>query len=475
MAVEVNKRDIDTKFITLFADSRPDVDITFKDPVLTKSTNEYLVGVDNMTVCSTALSMIDEVVLNNHTDLIRIVRKPDVIGGANSGLAVYNAANAGLPAGDQTLEENVEGFGYDYANLRTGLDDAGISSAVQLTSVAQLMERLQTIAQIVNAAMSAPAGANTGSLNDVTSNAIPAAFKGYASLGEPADTTHLTFRLNRSGRLVIEGTKAFWSVCAIEIPNTQYQFGIYGSTTDEKGPFYTYHKRRYLTVNPLTATSSTSNMVAKRDGTASAATGDVAVAACNLTSGNVPKVLAVQTVHHPNAVTTVLQGAAPFLDPNGANTPQSYYNGAHACSSELVSVFCAESLYMGLDRRVGIELGTSLPIKYSPLVDHQMEYPDYIIGRWMFRTDNQYVINDKGENSTYGTDAGAAREYQGARDRVTYHALMPQNKLQVLRTKLFARVRKFSEATEEYGMRMIDLPTNSTDWWHARLHFVSKG
>ena len=360
MAVEVNKRDIDTKFITLFADSRPDVDITFKDPVLTKSTNEYLVGVDNMTVCSTALSMIDEVVLNNHTDLIRIVRKPDVIGGANSGLAVYHAANAGLPAGDQTLEENIEGFGYAYADLRTGLDDAGISSAVQLTSVAQLMERLQTIAQIVNAAMSAPAGANTGSLNDVTSNAIPAAFKGYASLGEPADTTHLTFRLNRSGRLVIEGTKAFWSVCAIEIPNTQYQFGIYGSTTDEKGPFYTYHKRRYLTVNPLTATSSTSNMVAKRDGTASAATGDVAVAACNLTSGTAPKVLAVQTVHHPNAVTTVLQGAAPALPDL---TPQSYYNGAHACSRELVSVFCAESLYMGLDRRVGIELGTSLPIR----------------------------------------------------------------------------------------------------------------
>ena len=125
--------------------------------------------------------------------------------------------------------------------------------------------------------------------------------------------------------------------------------------------------------------------------------------------------------------------------------------------------------------RVGIELGTSLPIKYSPLVDHQKEYPDYIIGRWMFRTDNQYVVNDQGQNSTYGTDAGAAREYQGARDRVTYHELMPQNKLQVLRTKLFARVRKFSDDTEEYGMRMIDLPTNAVDWWHTRLHFVSKG
>ena len=105
MAVEVNKRDIDTKFITLFADSRPDVDITFKDPVLTKSTNEYLVGVDNMTVCSTALSMIDEVVLNNHTDLIRIVRKPDAITGvANSGLADVDGNHFDLDDGTVPLD-----------------------------------------------------------------------------------------------------------------------------------------------------------------------------------------------------------------------------------------------------------------------------------------------------------------------------------------------------------------------------------
>ena len=39
---------------------------------------------------------------------------------------------------------------------------------------------------------------------------------------------------------------------------------------------------------------------------------------------------------------------------------------------------------------------------------------------------------------------------------------------------LFARVRSFNVDAESWGMRVIELPTNSTDWWHARIHFVSK-
>ena len=64
--------------------------------------------------------------------------------------------------------------------------------------------------------------------------------------------------------------------------------------------------------------------------------------------------------------------------------------------------------------------------------------------------------------------------YQGAQDRVTYHELQPQNKIQVVRLRLFARVRSFDPISEEWGMRVTTLPTNSTDWWHARLHFVTK-
>ena len=30
------------------------------------------------------------------------------------------------------------------------------------------------------------------------------------------------------------------------------------------------------------------------------------------------------------------------------------------------------------------------------------------------------------------------------------------------------------ETTETWSMRVSELPTTSTDWWHARIHFVSK-
>ena len=59
-----------------FCGQPPDVDVTFRDPLLTRPTSHYVVGVDNLTVCSKALSMIEPVTTANHTDLIRVVRKP---------------------------------------------------------------------------------------------------------------------------------------------------------------------------------------------------------------------------------------------------------------------------------------------------------------------------------------------------------------------------------------------------------------
>mgnify|MGYP002805472709 FL=1 len=108
------------------------------------------------------------------------------------------------------------------------------------------------------------------------------------------------------------------------------------------------------------------------------------------------------------------------------------------------------------------------------MISHQEEFPDFVIGRWMFRKDNVYRVNDKGEQSTYATDASATREYQNAQDRVIFHELMPQSQVQALRIRLFARVRTFAPELETYAVRNIDLPTNPEDWWHGRLHFVSK-
>ena len=52
--------------------------------------------------------------------------------------------------------------------------------------------------------------------------------------------------------------------------------------------------------------------------------------------------------------------------------------------------------------------------------------------------------------------------------------LQAQAKIQTLRLRLFARVRSFDDATETWSMRVITLPNSTNDWWHTRLHFISK-
>ena len=47
MATAIHKKQSESKYVTCFADSRPDVDITFRDVLLTRPTDHYLVGIDN--------------------------------------------------------------------------------------------------------------------------------------------------------------------------------------------------------------------------------------------------------------------------------------------------------------------------------------------------------------------------------------------------------------------------------------------
>jgi len=55
-----------------------------------------------------------------------------------------------------------------------------------------------------------------------------------------------------------------------------------------------------------------------------------------------------------------------------------------------------------------------------------------------------------------------------------FHHLLPQQKITTLRLKLWARVRTFSETSGKWGMQTIVCPVHDSDYWHIRLHFVSK-
>ena len=115
-----------------------------------------------------------------------------------------------------------------------------------------------------------------------------------------------------------------------------------------------------------------------------------------------------------------------------------------------------------------------MPIKNSPMIDHQKETPDFVLGRWMIKPDTRMGSNESGGSRRYESILPSTVEYQKATDRVVYHELQPQQKIQVLRLRLFARVRAFDETSGVWNMRVIEIPTASTDWWHCRLHFVSK-
>ena len=141
----------------------------------------------------------------------------------------------------------------------------------------------------------------------------------------------------------------------------------------------------------------------------------------------------------------------------------------------------ANCLLSSLDRRVSVELGASLPMLNSPMVEFGQETPDFVLGRWMMPRNAESTIT--GGSSIHGTnplvqitqkDNMGVITLQGAKDRVLYHTLRPQSKIQTVRLRLFARVRTYDDVLDKWEMKTMAVPTNPTDWWHTRLHFVSK-
>ncbi len=57
--VVANKRNTESKYVSVFADSRPDVDVTFSDELLSRPSDHFMVGVDNPTVSLNSLRMLE--------------------------------------------------------------------------------------------------------------------------------------------------------------------------------------------------------------------------------------------------------------------------------------------------------------------------------------------------------------------------------------------------------------------------------
>ena len=426
MATAVHKKQTESKYVTLFADSRPDVDVTFRDVLLSRPTDHYLVGVDNFSMTNTSLSMIEPMTKDKEF-FLRIVRR-------------LSEGVLGKSADDTALALALAAEGHPLANLYIGTNGAGagdwafeISSQEVILSVQQLMHRLGEVAGDVCRYM------NEDQCKTVAQGGLFAV--GYTPAAGNADTTHLKFELATDGRLRIIGTRAFWANFAIEVSATRNQFGLFGPRTETPTDFT--NQRRFLTLNAATSEARFDNIQVRLSGAYSVAS-------------LVPSALS----HHD-----------PGWELGYVDLIKS---GANAEAHETLAFQTQASIFSSLERRVALELGCSLPIKNSPMIDHQKETPDFVLARWIWRTDPRIESNDQGGSRRYHSMMPACTEYQGAQDRISYHELQPQSKIQTLRLKLFARLRSFNEIDETYRMRVIALPTSATDWWHTRIHFMSR-
>ena len=283
-------------------------------------------------------------------------------------------------------------------------------------SLVEIMQRFVEIASAVNTYM------YSYGLHDQDPNSA-----GYVLWNELANGAYfpvgnreefLRFSLTPNGQIKISASRIFWMNFVFEVPLEKYRQILF------KDP-----DRRYVALHPGNGSLEPSPVYP----------------AVNLIA--VPPVFSAVPLHNWDR---------EVLDAN--ERPLEYVGSG--------------VLFSTMDRRVTLEVGCSLPVKNSPLIDHGVEAPDFVLGRYMFH--KPYSMSTSGAGLEIGSESLGVQTLQGARDRVVYHHLRPQQKINTLRLKLWAHVRTYSEATKTWGMRTIVCPVVGTDYWHVRLHFLTK-
>ena len=220
--------------------------------------------------------------------------------------------------------------------------------------------------------------------------------------------------LTSGGLLKFRGNKIFWSNFVIEVPDERFRYLLLGNTT-----------KQFVSVHPSTG--------------------------------------AIHEAYIANVVQT-FAGWAAIDTATWSDDPQ--LTGNHRTFTGAMNI--ANSL----DRRVAIEVGCSLPIKNSPRIDNGIEAPDFVLGRFPLFRDVDGVTNQNDGTLTLNARIGA-QQLQGPKDRVCYHHLGPQQKIQTLRLRLWARVRTYT-ADQKWGMKTIQFPVEGSDYWHIKMHFSPK-
>ena len=104
-------------------------------------------------------------------------------------------------------------------------------------------------------------------------------------------------------------------------------------------------------------------------------------------------------------------------------------------------------------------------------MEDKKEANDYILGRFFINPAVRVNTDNEGNVPEISYHGPSVFTFMDGNQRVLYHQLNPQQKITTVRVKLYARIRTYDEAKDTWGMRVISLPTDVTDWWHIRLHF----
>ena len=465
------------KYVSAFVTGKNVTELTFKNPILGESADHFKVGIDDLTVNLGSLSMLD---YSDPTEVMfRIIRRgvtdhpatnadersdaaarrgfvmPDYIldgsvaeqemaahqltfGNAFNALAGITQANLAIAAAaaigdnvalaqaqaDLAIAQALHAQGPAALAAMNALIAPGSQRATfrdgfefkvdrVFVSLVEIMERFIEIASAVNSYI------HSYGLLDQDPNS-----PGYVLWNElangayfPVGNRHefLRFGLTSNGQLKISASRIFWMNFVLEVPLEKYREILFKDSN-----------RRFVSLHP---------------GSGSLEPYSESYPAVDLAA--VPPTFSAVPLHNWDR---------EVLDAN--ERPIEYVGSG--------------MLFSTMDRRVTLEVGCSLPVKNSPLIDHGVEAPDYVLGRYMFH--KPYTVAE-GE---YSQESVGVQTIQGSRDRVVFHHLRPQQKIQTLRLRLWVRVRKYNTITKQWGMETILCPIDPQDYWHIRLQFVSK-
>ena len=424
----------ESKYVSVFSDSQPDSDISFRDAaegLLRQSADRYVVGVDNLTINMDGFSMVDQ------TAQAEVLLEVLPLKHSNTDVQNDETTWLDFPAGFRYTDS----VSYQLRNDSTNI-----------TTFADIIIRLNEIAAKVHENIKK----NTANEFQVLE------VHPYTATADPDH--HLRFSLNVTGHLTIYGTRLFWATHLVHIPIKKYQRIFLGSnwrhSEDQRIVSLTPYETGYGSyLGTMSATG------AELAGT-QANTIENKILVLNDGQGYVRRWSEIINDYFVANVDGSVVSWLPYI-----RAPLGAENAAAVWREIKAQFNFMGNLYSTFDRRVCIEVGTSLPLKNSPLVEDNKEASDFILGRFFINPGLRIDSDVHGEYRQITHHGPTVYTLMDGSKRVLYHQLHPQQKITTMRIKLYARVRTYDDASDKWSMRVITLPTELTDWWHIRLHF----